>query len=73
MFTRICNSFEATIGLGKSCYANLYGIRNREEAVEYVNHKILGMRLREITSVLLVIENSPPFLPRLIGLSSWAI
>jgi uncharacterized protein (DUF1810 family) len=48
--------FPQIIGLGKSCYANLYGIRNREEAVEYVNHKILGKRLREITSTLLAIE-----------------
>ena len=40
-------------GLGHSCYANLYGIRDKKEAEEYLKHKILGKRLREITIALL--------------------
>jgi uncharacterized protein (DUF1810 family) len=41
------------LGLGHSCYANLYGIKNKDEAEEYLKHKILGKRLREVTSALL--------------------
>ena len=41
------------IGLGRSCYANLYGIENKEEAEEYLKHKVLGKRLREVTNALL--------------------
>ena len=48
--------FPQIIGLGSSCYANLYGIRNREEAEEYLHHKLLGQRLREITNALLLVE-----------------
>ena len=40
-------------GLGYSCYANLYGIKNKEEAEEYLNHEVLGKRLREVTNALL--------------------
>ena len=40
-------------GLGHSCYANLYGIRDKKEAEDYLKHKILGKRLREITIALL--------------------
>lgn len=40
-------------GLGRSCYANLYGIKNKKEAEEYLKHKILGKRLREVTNALL--------------------
>ena len=45
--------FPQMYGLGHSCYANLYGIRDKKEAKEYFNHKILGKRLREITRALL--------------------
>lgn len=45
--------FPQMYGLGHSCYANLYGIRDRKEAEEYLKDKILGKRLREVTSVLL--------------------
>lgn len=45
--------FPQLYGLGHSCYANLYGIRDWKEAEEYLNHKILGKRLREITMALL--------------------
>ena len=40
-------------GLGRSYFAQLYGISDREEAVAYLNHEVLGLRLREITSALL--------------------
>ena len=45
--------FPQMLGLGHSCYANLYGIRDRKEAEEYLNDKTLEKRLREITSALL--------------------
>jgi uncharacterized protein (DUF1810 family) len=40
-------------GLGHSYYAHLYGIKNIEEAQEYLQDEILGERLREITNALL--------------------
>lgn len=45
--------FPQMYGLGHSCYANLYGIRDRKEAEEYLKDKTLGKRLREKTSTLL--------------------
>lgn len=45
--------FPQMYGLGHSCYANLYGIRDKKEAEEYLKHKILEKRLREITMALL--------------------
>lgn len=45
--------FPQMYGLGHSYYANLYGIRDKKEAEEYLKHKILGKRLREITMALL--------------------
>ena len=48
--------FPQMFGLGRSCYANLYGIKSKEEAKEYLKHKILGKRLREVTRALLVHE-----------------
>ena len=40
-------------GLGHSYNSNFYGISGIEEAQAYLNHPILGNRLREITNVLL--------------------
>lgn len=40
-------------GLGHSYNSNYYGINSLEEARAYLNHPILGNRLREITEVLL--------------------
>lgn len=40
-------------GLGHSYNSDYYGIANIKEAIEYLNHPILGKRLREITEVLL--------------------
>lgn len=45
--------FPQMYGLGSSYFAQLYGIRDREEAEAYLNHKVLGKRLREITMALL--------------------
>ena len=39
-------------GLGRSAYAQHYGISGRDEAEAYLSHKKLGRRLREITQVL---------------------
>ena len=51
--------FPQMLGLGRSCYANLYGIKNKEEAEEYLKHKVLGKRLREVTNALLEHEGKP--------------
>jgi uncharacterized protein (DUF1810 family) len=40
-------------GLGKSHNAKFYGISDHKEAKAYLNHPVLGRRLREITSALL--------------------
>lgn len=42
-------------GLGRSYNANFYGIADLEEARRYLNHPILGARLREITRALLLL------------------
>ena len=44
-------------GLGHSYFSHLYGICDLEEAEEYMNHEVLGKRLREITTALLAHEN----------------
>ena len=40
-------------GLGHSYNSEFYGISGTEEAIEYLNHPMLGQRLREITTALL--------------------
>ena len=40
-------------GLGYSYNANFYGIVDRDEAARYLQHPVLGTRLREITCALL--------------------
>lgn len=40
-------------GLGHSHMAQYYGIVDRHEAEDYLNHPVLGSRLREITEALL--------------------
>lgn len=42
-------------GLGFSSTAQFYGINGKEEAKAYLEHPVLGARLREITSVLLTL------------------
>ncbi len=40
-------------GLGHSSTARFYAIKNREEAVAYLKHPVLGQRLAECSGVLL--------------------
>lgn len=47
-------------GLGKSETSAYYGIKDLNEAKEYLNHSILGARLKEITNELLTINESNP-------------
>lgn len=44
-------------GLGFSSTAQFYGINGRDEAKAYLEHSVFGARLREITSVLLTLED----------------
>ena len=50
-------TFPQMRGLGHSYFSHLYGIRDLKEAEEYMNHEVLGKRLREITTALLAHEN----------------
>ena len=43
-------------GLGSSAMAHRYGISGRAEAEAYLQHPILGLRLRECTELVLAIE-----------------
>ena len=43
-------------GLGRSPMANEYGISSREEALAYLQHPILGERLRECTRLVYAVE-----------------
>lgn len=45
--------FPQVKGLGHSYNSEFYGIINKDEAISYLNHPVLGKRLREITEALL--------------------
>ena len=45
-------------GLGESNTSIYYGIRDLDEARDYLNHEILGTRLRKITEELLKLETN---------------
>jgi len=45
--------FPQVAGLGYSEIAHHYAIKNRDEAIAYFDHPVLGKRLVEISSVLL--------------------
>ena len=47
--------------LGRSDMAKYYGIENLDEAKAYIEHPVLGMRLREITNALLDLNESDPY------------
>ena len=47
-------------GLGMSSTANYYGIRDLEEAKDYMEHPVLGPRLIEISEALLALDSSDP-------------
>lgn len=44
--------FPQSYGLGKSYNSKFYGIQNREEAENYINHPVLRERLIEVTEVV---------------------
>ena len=48
--------FPQIAGLGHSAMANTYAISSLEEAAAYLNHHVLGPRLRECTSLVNAIE-----------------
>lgn len=48
-------------GLGRSATSQKYWIKNKEEAIAYLNHEVLGKRLVEITEVILVIEGKSAY------------
>ena len=48
--------FPQISGLGKSSMAKLYSIKNKEEAVLYLNHPILRQRLEECANIILECE-----------------
>jgi uncharacterized protein (DUF1810 family) len=45
--------FPQVAGLGRSSMAQRYAIQSRDEAIDYLNHPILGRRLRECCKALL--------------------
>ncbi len=47
-------------GLGMSHYAQFYGLSGRDEALAYVNHALLGSRLKEVVSILLMSNATNP-------------
>jgi len=47
--------------LGRSSTAKYYGIRDIQEAQEYLMHPILGSRLDEICKALLALETDNPY------------
>ena len=47
-------------GLGRSHYATYYGLAGIDEARAYLEHHVLGVRLKEITETLLQLESSDP-------------
>ncbi len=48
--------------LGKSSMAKFYGIENMEEARAFLSHPVLGSRLRDISEVLLTLEENDPYM-----------
>lgn len=49
--------FPQIAGLGRTETSRHYAIKSREEAVAYLNHPVLGRRLREASEALLSIES----------------
>ena len=49
--------FPQIIGLGMTSTAQYYGIKNIEEAIEYLNNETLGTRLVEISQALLELDD----------------
>ena len=53
--------FPQIAGLGISSLSQKYAIRGKDEAVAYLQHHILGPRLKEITTILLELEGKSTF------------
>ncbi len=49
--------FPQITGLGRTDVSQFYAIKSREEAVAYLDHPVLGTRLREASEALLSIED----------------
>jgi uncharacterized protein (DUF1810 family) len=49
--------FPQLAGLGHSEMARYYGIRDLQEATAYLQHPVLGARLKEISAALLLIHD----------------
>jgi len=49
--------FPQMAGLGFSSMSQKFGITTKQEAIEYLNHTILGPRLRECTRLMLAIPH----------------
>lgn len=50
--------FPQVAGLGYSEMAKLYAIQNREEAIAYLKHPVLGARLIAISEALLAVHSN---------------
>ena len=48
--------FPQIVGLGHTSTAQLYAIKSRQEALAYLNHPVLGKRLKECAETVLAIE-----------------
>jgi len=53
--------FPQIAGLGTSEMARFYAVRDRDEAVEYLNHPILGPRLQACAEAVLAAEGRTAF------------
>jgi uncharacterized protein (DUF1810 family) len=51
--------FPQVAGLGRSSMAEKYAIQSKDEAIAYLNHPILGARLRECSEALLKHRGKP--------------
>ena len=49
--------FPQVAGLGRSPTSQYYAIKSTDEAQQYLNHPVLGERLKECAEILLGIEN----------------
>ena len=50
--------FPQYIGLGESDISIYFSIKSKDEAEKYLEHEVLGMRLREITEALLELDGN---------------
>ena len=53
--------FPQIYGLGTSQYAMFYGIRDLEEATDYLHEPLLGQRLIEISTAMLNLKTNDPY------------